>query len=506
MRAARVRVLAVLAVLAVLLSGCTLGGAAPSRTSTPAPSDVGADLQPYYSQVLVWKDCGDGLLCASAKAPLTWSDPAGRSIRLALVRHPATGTRLGSLLVNPGGPGASGVDFVRDSLDFAVDSTLQRSYDIVGFDPRGVGASTPVRCYSDPSTLDHYLYDILPGQPGSDEWYAESTKASTDFGQECLEHTGPLLQYVDTASAARDLDLLRAVLGDRKLNYLGYSYGTFLGATYAQLYPHNTGRLVLDGALDPSASEFDVTEAQAKGFEGAMRAFLADCLTASDCPFQGSVDQAMQTIHMLFDRLDASPLLGSDGRELGSSTMFLATIYPLYNPDNWPALKTLYREVFRGQTKTAFLLADEYNGRNADGTYQDNSTEAFTAINCLDYPDDPDLATIREQAAQISAVAPVFGPVMAYGTGCTGWPFPPTGERGPISADGSSDILVLGTTNDPATPYMWAQSLASHLQHGHLVTYHGEGHTAYNKGNACVDDTVDTYFVSGTVPARDPDC
>ncbi|HEV7740974.1 MAG TPA: alpha/beta fold hydrolase, partial [Pseudolysinimonas sp.] len=388
--------------LSLLLTGCLsmFLPPQPDTTSTPTGEQVDADLQPFYSQILVWAPCGDGMQCTTATAPMNWADPSADSIELALVRQPATGAKKGSLLVNPGGPGGSGYDFVLDSVDYATSERLQQNFDIVGFDPRGVGRSTPVTCYDDPAYLDGFNYDIVPGVPGTDEWIAKVEALNKDFGEQCLKFTGPLLQYVDTVSAARDLDLLRAVLGDDKLNYLGYSYGTFLGATYADLYPGKTGRLVLDGALDPATTDYEVTETQAKGFDSALRAYLTDCVQRDGCPFR-DVDHAMTQIASLFDSLAVSPLPNSDpgdDRQLGVNAMFAATILPLYNQDNWPYLDQLFDEVSKGETQTAFLLADSYNERNADGTYDSNSTEAFLSINCLDYEGDSDVATMRAEA------------------------------------------------------------------------------------------------------------
>lgn len=493
----------------LLLTGCLAWFLPPSTgaTSTPTDEEVAAELRPFYRQVLVWSSCGNGMQCATARAPMDWSDPSGAEIEIALVRQRATGDRLGSLLVNPGGPGGSGFDFVLESVDFAVSERLQRRFDIVGFDPRGVGRSSAVSCYDDPAVLDEYNYGIVPGEVGSEEWIAALAASNAAWGQSCLQHTGPLLEFVDTVSAARDLDLLRAVLGDEKLNYLGYSYGTFLGATYADLYPERTGRLVLDGALDPATTDFDVTATQAQGFESAFRAYLSDCLGRSDCPFRGSVDDALERTRQIFDQLEASPIPAPDGRLLGASTMFIAIILPLYNPDNWLYLDQLFAEVEDGGTATAFFLADAYNERNPDGTYANNGTEAFVAINCLDYVSDDSIEVMRSEAAELERLAPTFGPRMSYGgTGCAEWPFPSTRVREPITAAGSADILVLGTTNDPATPYVWAQSLAAQLENGHLVTYVGEGHTAFNKSNACIDDAVDSYFIEGVVPETDPMC
>ena len=495
------RLIAVGAIALLTLVGCT------PVVSTPTGESVDEALAPFYSQVLTWSDCGDNIECSTAKAPLDWESPATDEIELALSRQVATGDkRLGSLLVNPGGPGASGYDLVHDSVDFATSETLQASYDIVGFDPRGVGRSSAISCYDDPSTLDAFLYDLTPGEIGSDEWVAALEKSGKDFVAECEKYTGDLLGFVDTVSAARDMDLLRAVLGDGKLNYLGYSYGTILGATYAELYPQKTGRLVLDGALDPESTSFDVTKTQAAGFESALRAFLDDCADQSDCAFTGSTDAAMLKIRALLDRLDASPLRASDGRELNSAAMTTAIILPLYNEDTWQYLRQLFTAVLQGDAEYAFQLADAYNSR-VDGEYVDNSLEARVAINCLDYGSEGDLAEWRVQADELATIAPVFGPQFAYGeTLCKSWPFPPKREYGPIHAAGSADILVVGTTNDPATPYVWSQALAEQLDAGHLVTRKGEGHTGYNKGNECVDTTVDDYFVSGNVPETDPKC
>jgi pimeloyl-ACP methyl ester carboxylesterase len=509
-RLRRVALVAAALALVLPLSGCLDAFLPPAvrTTSVPTGETVAADLESFYTQQLVWTGCGQKLQCATAEAPLDWSDPQRESIDLALIRQVATGgAPIGSLLVNPGGPGGSGYDFIRDSLDYAVDERLQASFDVVGFDPRGVNHSSAVSCYDDPADFDAFLFDLLPGEYGSDEWIEALRQANEQFGRGCDEHTGEVLGYVDTVSAARDLDLLRAILGDEKLNYLGYSYGTLLGATYADLYPQKTGRLVLDGALDPSTSSFEVSVTQAQGFESALRAFLADCADYEDCPFGRDVDAAMLDIRALLDRLDASPIRNEDGRELGSSAMTVAIITPLYSADSWPVLRQIFTDVMRGDAGYAFQIADFYYGRDADGSYADNSTEAFLAINCLDYATDPSLETMRTEEAELVRLAPVLGKQLAYGgTGCAGWPYESTRERAPIVAAGSGDILVLGTINDPATPYVWAQAMASQLQNGHLVTYDGEGHTAYNKGSACVNAVVDDYFIDGTVPTSDPRC
>jgi len=513
-RPARIGVVAAVAAVALVLSGCasTFLPAKSGSTSSPTNEKVAADLAPYYHQVLSWTSCGSGMQCTYAKVPLDWSKPSGSTIKLALVRHIATdGHPLGSLLVNPGGPGASGYNLIKQSLSFAVDSTLSKNYTIVGFDPRGVNKSTAVKCYTNPKVLDNFIYGIPKGTPGSDAWITEEEQENKQFGADCEKYTGALLGHVDTVSAAKDMDVLRAALGDKKLNYLGYSYGTLLGQTYANLFPKKTGRLVLDGVVDPTVTPFQLDEYQAVGFEDNLKAFLADCPKLKDCPFTGTVAQSMTEIRGLLDKLDASPIRNSDGRELGSETMFSAIIFPLYNTSEWQYLADLFDDVDNGSARVAFILADAYNDRNTNGTYQDNETEAFNAINCLDYPSDPDVTTMRTQAAELNKVAPVLGHLMAYGgTSCYDWPYKPTRTAGALEAKGSAPILVVGTTDDPATPYAMAVHVSKLLQNGHLITYHGNGHTAYNKNKTpadeCVNTAVDNFFVHGTVPKTDPQC
>ncbi|MCX7520932.1 alpha/beta hydrolase [Microbacterium sp. STN6] len=494
--------------LSASLSGCVTWfmPSKPATTSSPTKEKVSADLARYYHQVITWTSCGNDMQCGKAMVPLDWKNPSHATIELALVRHLATGKSLGSLLVNPGGPGGSGVDFVENNLDYATDTTLQTHYTIVGFDPRGVGKSTKVTCYG-PAKMDQYLYGITTGTRGSAAWIAAQTEEAKDFASACEKNTGALLAHVDTVSAARDLDVLRAALGDTKLHYLGYSYGTYLGATYASLFPDKVGRLVLDGAIDPAASNFDVTMEQSKGFESALRAYLKSCLGGKDCPFTGTVERSMTTVGDLLSSVEASPIRNADGRELGADTLLTAIIYPLYDANAWSYLSQMFTEVMKGKASLAFTLADAYNNRSSNGTYGDNSTEAFMAINCLDYTYDDNPAVMRSQEQKLEQAAPVIGRYMGYGDiGCATWPYHSTTKRGPITAPGAAPILVVGTTNDPATPYVWAQNLAGELQSGHLITYHGEGHTAYNKSNSCVNDAVDGYFVSGTVPSTDPMC
>ncbi|MBG6239451.1 pimeloyl-ACP methyl ester carboxylesterase [Mycetocola sp. CAN_C7] len=511
-RRPRMALLALSAGLALTLSGCVTAffpSDQPVATSTPTQEDVAENLRPFYEQQLSWSGCGsDGFQCATATAPMDWENPEDGDIELELVRQRASGgDAIGSLLLNPGGPGASGFDLVAQTIDFATDERLQDNFDIVGFDPRGVSRSTPVSCL-DADQMDDYLYGIADGERGSAAWIDEVTASSQEFADACAENTGDALEFVTTVSAARDLDLLRALLGDPKLNYLGYSYGTFLGATYAELYPDKVGRLVLDGAIDPSSSIYEVNETQAKGFESALSAYLDACIGTSECPFSGSTSEALTTIGALLASVGETPITAEDGRKLGSNSLLTAIIYPLYSPEQgWPLLSEMLADVMNGNADYAFSFADAYNGRNPDGGYADNSTEAFNAYNCRDYTYDADPARMEAEAAQLAEAAPVIGPYFSFGDiGCANWPYADGAPRDEIHAEGASPILVIGATNDPATPYIWAEALAEQLESGVLVTYEGEGHTAYNKGSSCVNDVVDDYLINGTVPDADPEC
>ncbi|MFS0895342.1 alpha/beta hydrolase [Microbacterium sp. 179-I 3D3 NHS] len=499
-----VALVAGLAAASVALSGCLYAmipeQAAPRPSSTQAPDTEGvaADLLPYYSQTLEWSGCGTGFDCTEVTAPLDWENPANGEITLSVVRHQAEGTALGSLLTNPGGPGSSGVDFILNSLDFVVGADVIQNYDVIGFDPRGVGASTAVTCY-DAAEMDEYLYGIPSAKRGTAEWEAQLLDAHEAFAEACDANSGGILPYITTVNSARDMDLIRAVLGDTQLNYLGYSYGTFLGATYAELYPEKTGRLVLDGAVDPSIPGLEVGATQALGFESALRAYMQHCLDSRGCPFNGSVDEAMVDLGALLASADRTPLRNGDGRLMGADALLTAIIYPLYSEESWDYLTQALTEALQGDPTTAFLLADGYNGRE-NGVYVDNSSEAFRAYNCMDYPLEDDPAAAEATEARIAEGAPTLAPYWTGPDACEVWPYPPTGTRGAIAADGAGPIVVVGTTNDPATPYEWSESLAAQLQEGVLITRVGEGHTGYNKGNACVDEAVEAYLIDDLVP------
>jgi len=483
--------------------GCTSSDEpSPTRTNTQAAptEDVPAALRPFYTQNPRWSGCGGDFECAKIKVPLDYDEPGGQAIELAAIRIPANNSdeRIGSLLINPGGPGASGVEYAQGARA-ALSEDLLDHYDVIGWDPRGVGESAPVDCLTDPE-LDIFI--ALDGTPDNAAEVDQLDSESRRFADGCESRSGPLLPHVSTPDAARDMDVIRAVVGDATMTYLGKSYGTFLGATYAGLFPERVGRMVLDGAVDPRVSGQDAALAQAEGFEQALQAFTADCVQQSSCPIGPSVEEGLADVSALLDSVDAQPLQTSSDRELTQSLAVLGIATALYDRANgWPVLRDALAAAQNGDGSILLFLADIYADRDESGHYRINSTEAIYAVNCLDRPDDNGPAQIQKNEPEFVAASPRFGAYLAWGSlPCRYWPVS-VGE-GPqaITAEGAAPILVIGTTRDPATPYQWAVGLADQLDSGLLLTYNGDGHTAYFQGSDCVDQIVDDYLIDGKVP------
>ena len=507
----KVSIVAVLVVVGMSLTGCQLFGNFGQAPVEP----VRATADDFYAQTVSWSGCGDydGMQCAKIAAPTDWDAPADGEIELAIVKSPATGTAQGSVLVNPGGPGGSGWSFVYGQGPSTVSAAVSESFDIIGWDPRGVGQSTPVTCYSEPAETDEVLYGTFEAEYDSQAWIDELTQVEQAFAAACGANTGALLGNLDAASNAKDMDMIRALVGDDKLNYLGYSYGTFFGTVYAELFPQNVGRLVLDGAIDPLLSSVESLTVQMAGFDSAFRAYMEYCLgAAGSCPFSGSVDEALGQARTVLEGVDARGLVGDDGRELDSATLGTAIALNLYSESYWPDMSMMFEQLEADDPALVFENADYYNSRNPDGSYDGNSFEVYTAASCADGDFTEDSASTLDRVAEIDAAAPILGKFFAYDdyavldVACTNWPVAPGDLPASFSAVGAAPILVIGTTNDPATPYAWAQSLASQLSSGVMISYTGEGHTIYNQGVACIDDLVGEYFVNGTVPSVDPMC
>jgi pimeloyl-ACP methyl ester carboxylesterase len=304
------------------------------------------------------------------------------------------------------------------------------------------------------------------------------------------------------------MDVLRAVVGEPKLNFLGYSYGSFLGTTYATLFPERVGRFVLDGAIDPTVSDDEQTLFQIQAFEAALVAFLENCENYVDCPFSGNIPADLAAIKQLLASIEQQPLPTSSGRELTIWAGVTGLIMTLYSDRYWSALSTAFSEAFSGSGDEFLSLADFYNDRSEDGSYQTNLIAANYAINCLDNSVSKSMFTIEAQNRRLLEAAPLLGRYWQFGgLRCASWPFPEAEKPLDYSADGAPTILVIGTTGDPATPYSQAQSLANEiLKDGFLMTYNGEGHTIYGNQVRCIDQVVDNFFLTGELPASDPNC
>jgi pimeloyl-ACP methyl ester carboxylesterase len=494
----------------IVLTGC----AALSDSSTPEPispvaAGAPAGFEKYYEQVVEFVKCGDGIFCADVQMPMNWDDPASEPIEIATSYRQADKKEpMGFVLFNPGGPGASGYNWVLESSDFLGTKTLRENFNILGFDPRGVGRSSAVSCLTDAET-DEFLYDVTGFELGSDEDLAFSRAAIKDFGAKCLEGTGDLLAHVDTVSAAKDMDVLRAVLGQEKLNYLGYSYGSLLGTTYATMFPYRVGQFVLDGAIDPTVSDEQQTLFQIEAFEKALMAFLEACEQYTDCPFTGFVEGDLETIREFFLELESKPLPTHSGRELTIWAAVTGLIMPLYSESYWPYLATAFDTALNnGQGDVFMLLADQYNDRSEDGTYSTNVLAANYAISCLDSRSSTNIFSMRRQNSALLEAAPTLGRYWQFGAlRCESWPFEVKERPVSYKATGAPTILVVGTTGDPATPYAQAQALAGEiLDDAFLLTYNGEGHTIYGQQVDCVDDVVDEFFLTAKLPATDPIC
>ncbi len=481
----------------------------PAPTTTPEPSATEPPrpaLAEFYTQQLDWSSCEGDFECATLTVPLDYRAPDGQTIDLALLKVPAEdpAARIGSLVVNPGGPGAPGTAYAAQARR-AFRDPIRRSFDIVGFDPRGTGGSDPVDCLSDDQLDDYTATDPDPDTAAEKRAYRGWVD---ELGAGCLARSGELASHVTTIEAARDMDVLRAALGESRMTYFGASYGTKLGATYADLFPKKVGRMVLDGAVDLAIDSRALSLGQAAGFETALRAYVQNCVDETSSCFLGdSVDEGLARIKQFLDEVDAQPLDTGTDRELQVGNAFYGIVAPLYNRDYWYILSQALKSGFEGDGSTLLMLSDLYTSRADSGGYSDNSAEAIYAINCLD---DPYAISAKQVAANLPAferASPTFGRVFAWGlTSCGGIQVKSTEKPRDIRAAGAAPIVVVGTSRDPATPYAWAVSLAHQLESGVLVSRDGDGHTGYNAGNDCVDQAVEAYLIAGTVPQDGLSC
>ena len=464
-------------------------------------TSVGHSPSPSSTGKIAWTDCGGGFECGNLVVPLDYTHPSGRTISLALIRKRATEAagRIGSVVLNPGGPGESGVQFLRSDVSSL--TNLNRHFDLVAWDPRGVAASTPVTCVDGPA-LDTYLaLDSVLDDPAEKQ---AAIQADKDFAAACQSRSGDLLPFMDTASTARDLDQIRAALGDAKLTYLGLSYGTYIGQWYAHLFPSHVRALSLDGVVDPTVSANDSLLGQVAGFEQNLQAFLADCRARSTCTYGRSGDPATK-LNAAMARLDVTPLKVGN-RTLTRALAMTGVLVTLYGQSSWPYLDQGLTALDSGDGRILLLLADFYNQRHADGTYDNLFNGAYASTYCLDFPVPNDVAAYDALAAKFTQASALFGPWSVYGNlQCAYWPVKPQNAQGALTVAGAPPILLVGGTNDPATPYSEAQSVNRQIDGSVLLTRQGNGHTSYD-ASSCAHSAEDAYLIALTLPAQGTVC
>lgn len=469
--------------------------AAPGARIPAAP-----DLARFYHQTIAWSPCHESYQCAALTVPLDYRHPSGRTLRLQLEMLPARdqGTKVGPLLINPGGPGGSATDELSQTQ---WSTRLRDAFDIVALNPRGTTGSSPVSC-------------LTPAQ--TDAWVSESQNPDTAGEVSTFEQWNQALgngcdtaldAHVSTVEAARDMDVLRAALGRSKLDYLGFSYGTKLGATYADLFPRRVGRFVLDGAMDLRLSARQTALQQAAGFQTALRSYVQHCVDGGNCFLGETVDAGLARIKSFVAQVDAHPLPTSVGRTLYSGNAMYGILVTLYSRDSWTYLDKGLQQAFKGDGTTLLLLSDVMAGRGLTGSYSSNILQANYVINCLDDPWSIPIDQVPRQVGAFEKASPTFGASWAWlSSVCDDFKPRASEPAPPIGAKGAPPIVVVGTTRDPATPYRWAKALASELDSGVLVSRNGDGHTGYNTGNSCVDDAVEGYLVDGVVPRNGLRC
>jgi pimeloyl-ACP methyl ester carboxylesterase len=484
-----------------------LPATAPAQTTTTTVQQRG-----FVPAPVTWKRCPDARdsQCARLTVPMDTVHPGRETVSLALLRAPATKPkqRLGVLLVNPGGPGGSGRDFAAQIADSSLVTKIRERYDIVGWDPRGVGRSTPIRCLDNAAYERFYKADPTPDDAAET---AELVAVSKLFVAGCVARNGSILQHVSTVDTVQDMEWIRQSLGVEKVSFLGFSYGTYLGAIYADRFPTRVDRFVLDGVLDPSIGGFDRLRLQATGFERALTDFLQTC-GRSQCTFVSKGETPAVAFDRLMASIERTPLAvrTSTGRGrakkvntrlLGAGESQTGVLAALYNVESgWPRLRTALNAAARGEGAMLLGLFDLYADRTSAGSYG-NVTDANAAVNCTDLPSDRTFASYETLAKEMAWTAPHFGAFAAYSSLlCAYWP-----TQGPapvqVHAPGAPPILLIGTTRDPATPYPWAVSVQKQLAKSRLLTYDADGHTAFLTGNTCVRRSVEAYLLRGTLPA-----
>jgi len=470
---------------------------------TQSKPDYPKTLSGYYAQEIDWQSCNQDFQCATLAVPIDYKNLATGTFEIALLKYEArTSKKLGSLIVNPGGPGGSGVDYAY-AAEYIFSPAILDRYDIVGFDPRGVSRSAPIRCLSY-KELD--ANNNSDSKPDNEEEFQQILTDTKKYIEICKDKNEYLTSY-STANVARDMDILRQALGDKQLNYMGKSYGTYLGTLYAQFFPDKIGRVVLDGAVDPTISNFQQTLTQAIGFDQAFSSFAKDCTTKKNCSLAEGKEAAIAEMKELFARAAKKPLpINNSKRTLSETMMVLGTASAMYDSTTgWPKLSKAIKEAQNGYGDIFLELADEYTGRQSDGSYPNNEFDSGAIIDCLDVDEPRTIAQIKRDAKSFVEQAPLFGPYLAYG-GLTCKYFGQSQEVTVAPTKSINPIVVIGTTGDPATPYEWAQGLNKLLTNSVLVSLTGEGHTGQGQGNACVDEQIDAFYLDQLVTLEDKFC
>lgn len=494
------------AALALVASAC--GTDVTGQPTATAPEGMAG----FYSQTVKWGSCAKfseeelpaETECAYVLVPVDYANPGGESAKIAVSRIKASGEKIGSLLFNPGGPGVSGL-----SMNTVGDETeLAKRFDRIGFDPRGVGASTPnIKCLTPEEVDAERAEKPLDNDPAG---IAAQEADNKQYADKCIERTGKdFLAHVGTQEVVQDMDIIRAVLGDAKLSYVGYSYGTRLGYAYAEKFPDNVRALVLDGALDPSQDPVKESVLQATGFQTAFDSYAADCATRPDCPLGTDTTQSVERFRELVSPLWDTPAKTDDPRGLHYGDAITGVQQTLYSNRFWPALTKGLNELKEGRGDTLLALADLYDGRREDGSY-DNTSDAFNAIRCVDDPRVDDRAIAAKQDTEYRKVAPFLDDGRGTGAAplelCAIWPVPNTSTPHQISIPNLPKVVVISTTEDPATPYQAGVDLARQLN-ASLITFNGTRHTVSLSGvSGCVDDPVIEYLVNLTSPAEGLTC
>ncbi len=490
----------------VVALSLVIPGAALSASVTHGTAHATGEPSPR----LAWERCGGGIECASLAVPVDHAAPDGEELELELARRPADDRdrRVGTLVVNYGGPGDAGTETLRATADY-MPAAIRQHFDILSFDPRGVGGSAPVRCVDDATFEAAWSEDPTPDGIADLRAFYDGTSSSVDLVAECIARHGDWLARVGTRNVARDLELIRAAVGDERLTFLGYSYGTLLGAIYAQEHPDRVRAMVLDAAVDLTSTTAEEQRDSVAGFENALDEFLDDCASDEDCAFhsRGKPRAALEELRARFEqgvRIDAG-----EGRTVGASEFYVGLVAALYSRAEWPILAAGLQDATIGDGSTLLLLNDLYAGRRDDGTYS-NLQQVIGMVVCADEPEP--LVSFDEYRAtfeQLTADHPFFGPLFAGGpSGCDPrLPRPRADEQvGDVRVAGTAPVLVVGATRDPATPYVGAKDLRTRIEGARLLTVDDTSHGSYASGNRCVDRIVDRYLVTGEPPARDRRC